>query len=88
MQEEKCSTIMAVLIDKRTDAAPGVQEILTKYGCIISTRIGMHQVNKCEEEGLVILHLCGSDQDIAELETELKAVHRVKVEKMKVSFDE
>jgi hypothetical protein len=79
---------MAVLLDKRTDAASKVQEILTKYGCIISSRIGLHQVSKCTEEGLIILHICGSDEEVVNLEEELSAVHRVKVQKMKVSFDE
>lgn len=83
-----CSTVMAVLIDKRTDAAPTVQEVLTKHGCIISTRIGMHQVGECSEEGLVILHLCGKTEDIENLENDLVGIHRVKVEKMKVEFDD
>jgi len=83
-----CSTVMAVLIDKRTDAAPTVQEVLTKHGCIISTRIGMHQVGECSEEGLVILHLCGNEEDIENLQNDLVGIHRVKVEKMKVEFDD
>ena len=81
-------TVMAVLLDKRTDAAPNVQEILTKHGCIISSRIGLHQADECTEEGLIILHLCGSDQEISKLEEELSTVHRVKVEKMQVKFDD
>lgn len=85
---ENCTTVMAVLIDKRTDAAPTVQEVLTKHGCIISTRIGMHQVGECAEEGLVILHLCGNDQDIENLENDLKGIHRVQVKKMKIAFDD
>lgn len=85
---KNCSTVMAVLIDKRTDAAPTVQEVLTRHGCIISTRIGMHQVGECAEEGLVILHLCGSDNDIESLENDLSGIHRVQVKKMKVEFDD
>ncbi len=88
MTESNCSTIMAVLLDKRTDAAPTVQEILTKHGCIISSRIGLHQVTECIEEGLIILHLCGSIEEVDKLEKELSAIHRVKVQKMKISFDD
>lgn len=83
-----CSTIMAVLIDKRTDAAPTVQEILTKYGCIISSRIGLHQTGECAEEGLIILHLCGEDEKIDKLQQELTEVYRVKVKKMEIRFDD
>lgn len=85
---DNCSTVMAVLIDKRTDAAPTVQEVLTKHGYIISTRIGLHQMGECAEEGLIILHLCGSKVDIENLENDLIDIHRVKVEKTKVEFDD
>mgnify|MGYP006270378825 FL=1 len=82
-----CSTIMAVLIDKRTDAAPQVQEILTDNGCIIETRLGLHEsVDQCSEEGLILLTLCGSQEEIDELQSELEAVHRVKVDTMQLSF--
>jgi hypothetical protein len=36
----KHSTIMAVLIDKRTDAAPEVQKVLTDYGCLFLPVLG------------------------------------------------
>ena len=84
----KCNMIMAVLIDKRTDVAPKVQKILTEYGCIIDTRLGLHQIQDCADEGLIVLHLCGEKEQIEELEKELKALDRVGVNKMKVSFDD
>ncbi|MFW6022384.1 MAG: hypothetical protein ACOCQW_02570 [Halanaerobiaceae bacterium] len=85
---ENCSTVMAILIDKRTDAAPKVQEVLTKHGCIISTRLGMHRAGECAEEGLVILHLCGTNEDIEKLENDLVGIHRVDVKKMEVAFED
>ena len=84
----KCDMIMAVLVDKRTDVAPRVQEILTGYGCIIDTRLGLHKIQDCADEGLIVLHLCGEKAQIEELEKELKALDRVGVNKMKVSFDD
>lgn len=88
MAEGNCSTIMAVLLDKRTDSAQTVQEVLTEHGCIIRSRIGLHQITECTEECLIILHLCGSDQEIEKLEKDLDVIHRVKVKKMKIAFDE
>mgnify|MGYP006270950085 CR=1 FL=1 len=83
----KCSTIMAILVDKRTDAAPKVQEILTENGCIIETRLGLHEsVDQCSEEGLILLTLCGSQAEIDELQAELEDLHRVKVDIMQLSF--
>lgn len=85
------STVMAILVDKRTDAAPKVQEILTNYGCLIQTRLGMHEVDatSCSEEGLIIIRLCGEETKLADLKAELEAVHdRVKVERIDLSFGE
>lgn len=82
-----CDQIMAVLVDKRTDVAPEVQDVLTDYGCIIDSRLGLHQVKDCSDEGLIILHLCGSEEQIEELQSELEEFAGVVVNKMKISFD-
>lgn len=76
--------IMTVILDKRSDIAPDVQQILTEYGCIISARIGLHQVDNCTEDGLIILHLRGENGEINELETKLKAIEKVRVKKMEI----
>ncbi|MFZ7104032.1 MAG: hypothetical protein ACOWWO_15440 [Peptococcaceae bacterium] len=73
---------MAVLINKRSEAAPRVQEILTRFGCIIRVRLGVHEVEACREEGLILLQLCGNKEDISQLEKELKALDLVRVKKM------
>lgn len=84
----KCNIIMAILVDNRSDIAPKVQEVLTNYGCIIDTRLGMHQSNDCSEEGLIILKLCGDSDQISKLEEELKGLDRVAVNKMKIEFED
>jgi len=78
------TTIMAVTIDPRSAHAPQVQTILTKHGCIIKTRLGLHEVNKnsCSEEGLIILHIHSSLDEIKILENELVDVEGVKVKYM------
>ncbi|HEX9062571.1 MAG TPA: hypothetical protein VF941_20545 [Clostridia bacterium] len=74
-----CHNIMAVLINHRTSKAPKVQEVLTKHGCKIKMRLGLHETdNVCSEEGLVILHLDGSSEEIKELETDLNGMEGVK----------
>ena len=40
------TTIMAVTIDPRSVHAPQAQTVLTKHGCIIKTRLGLHEVSK------------------------------------------
>ena len=78
------TTIMAVTIDPRSAHAPQVQTILTKHGCIIKTRLGLHEVNKdsCFEEGLIILHIHSDLDEIIILENELLDVDGVKVKYM------
>ncbi len=74
-----CHNIMAVLINHRTSKAPKVQEVLTKHGCKIKMRLGLHETdNVCSEEGLVILQLDGSSEEIKELETDLNGMEGVK----------
>jgi len=76
--------IMAVTIDPRSAHAPQVQTVLTKHGCIIKTRIGLHEVSQksCSEEGLIILHIHSSLDEIKILENELLDVEGVKVKYM------
>lgn len=76
--------IMAVTIDPRSDHAPQVQTVLTKHGCIIKTRLGLHEVsqNSCSEVGLIILHIHSSLDEIKVLENELLDVEGVKVKYM------
>jgi hypothetical protein len=78
---------MAILIDKRTDAAPTVQKVLTDYGCLISTRLGMHESSSCAEEGMIILDLVGSQEEITELQEALTDIDGVKVKSMKLDFN-
>lgn len=80
-----CNTIMAILINHRSKHAPNVQEVLTKHGCIIRVRVGMHEVDACTEEGLIILQLCGSGEDITNLQRELEAFDNVRVKTMSLT---
>ncbi|SFL56575.1 hypothetical protein [Halanaerobium salsuginis] len=83
----KHSTIMAILIDKRTDAAPEVQQILTDYGCLITTRLGMHESSTCADEGMIILDLNASQSEVAKLKTALQAISGVNVKSMELNFN-
>ncbi|MCT8977328.1 hypothetical protein N4T77_12025 [Clostridium sp. CX1] len=78
------SVIMALTIDPRTAHAPQVQTVLTKHGCIIKTRIGLHEVHSdhCSEKGLIILHICAELDKIKDLERELLDVKGVSVKYM------
>lgn len=69
--------IMAVKIEPRVKKAPEVQEVLTKYGCIIQTRIGLHEASQtsCSNSGLVLLNLIDNcDEEVKNLQEELNSV--------------
>lgn len=82
-----CHNVMAVLVNHRTHKAAAVQEILTKNGCIINARIGLHETDSssCSEEGLIILQLCGEKEEIRVLEEELNGLEGVKAKNMEIS---
>jgi len=80
--------VVLILIDKRTDAALKVQEILTENGCIIKTRLGVHETTKCAEEGLIFLNVEGSENDVNELIKELDNVKRVSAKLVRMSLSD
>ena len=80
------TTIMTLTIDPRTAHAPQVQAVLTKHGCIIKTRIGLHEVQEesCTERGLILLHINSQSDEVQKLEDELKEVEGVSVKSMTI----
>jgi hypothetical protein len=62
-------TVLLVLVGKRKEAAVKLQQILTAWGCLIKTRLGLHAgvMENCSEAGFLFLELYGSDEDNAEL---------------------
>jgi hypothetical protein len=62
-------SILLVLIGKRQEAAVNVQKVLTGWGCIIKTRLGIHDgiLDNCSDEGILILELYGTKEQKDEL---------------------
>ena len=79
-------TILVVVIDKRRATAPEVQKILTTFGCIIKTRLGIHDgvVDKCSDHGLLILELVGNKKDRKELGKKLGLLPGVKTKSIHI----
>ncbi len=76
--------VLGILVETRSTAAVKVQEILTKYGCTIRTRLGLHTLDMpgCENCGLILLELMDNQEECVRLENELWALDNVKVQKM------
>jgi len=80
--------VMVVLISTRREVAVKVQQVLTDYGCIIKTRLGIHDgvLDKCSEVGLVMLELVGSEKEINELNDKLAIIKGVSAKLVKLSL--
>jgi len=66
-------TVLVILIGKRKDTAVKVQQILTGWGCMIKTRLGIHDgvMDDCSEHGMLILELHGEEEKKQELARKL-----------------
>jgi hypothetical protein len=71
-----CYYIIGVRMDNRTGNAAKFQETLTKNGCSIRARLGLHEVSEdaCANDGLIVLQPCGSKADVTRLTEELNAL--------------
>jgi len=78
------TTIIGVRLDNRTQTAIDFQKTLTHFGCIIKTRLGLHDVseNKCAPNGLILLEVIDDVEAVA-LKEELVKVHGIEVQTMK-----
>lgn len=88
MKMNDCPIIMAILQQNRSQTAIKVQDVLTKYGCHIKVRLGLHEseVGTCSNQGMILLQL-DSTVPLQELEQDLKAAGEdVKVKHMTLDF--
>ena len=70
--------IMVVKIGARREDSPQVQEVLSRFGCSIRVRLGLHETHDvCSDEGVLVLQLCGNTKEMYELEEALNQMDRV-----------
>ncbi|MEW6005371.1 MAG: hypothetical protein AB1695_08670 [Stygiobacter sp.] len=72
-------SILLVLIGNRKEEAVKVQQILTGWGCLIKTRLGIHDgvLDNCSDSGLLILELVGTDEQNQEIARKLSLLKNV-----------
>lgn len=72
-------TILLILVGQRKQAAVQVQKVLTGWGCMIKTRLGIHDgvMENCSEQGLLILELAGEREKMDELARKVSLVKGV-----------
>ncbi len=83
-------SILLILIGKRKDTALKVQQVLTGWGCIIKTRLGIHDgvLENCSDEGLLILELHGTQEQMDELTRKVGVLPDVQAKLVQLTLDE
>jgi len=73
--------LLLIKVGNRAQNALKVQELLSRYGCNIEVRLGLHEFAPgCEEkdEGIIILKLSGNLEDFKKLKEDLEKIEGVK----------
>jgi len=82
-------TVIAILVSHRNQAAANVQKVLTGWGCMIKTRLGIHEgiLDDCSEKGLIILDLVGEEGKKEELVRKLNTLSGVSAKRVDLELD-
>lgn len=79
-------TVLGIRIEDRVKEAGEVQKVLTKFGCSIKTRLGLHEVSNdfCSSSGLILLELTGPTDEQEKLHETLKKIPGTLIRKMEL----
>lgn len=77
------TTILGIKMNDRVENAVAFQAILTKYGCAIKTRIGLHNTNPstCSPFGIILLEVTDEEKAF-NIEKELLEINEIELQKM------
>ena len=80
------TTILGIRLDNRVNTALEFQKILTDFGCIIKTRLGLHDVadNRCSPNGIILLEVI-DDVEAVKFQENLKSINGIEIQVMKFS---
>ena len=74
-----CCYIVGIRVNHRVANAVGLQEYLTRYGCNIKLRVGLHETNEkfCADDGVIMLQLCGEKDALEAMVAGLNAMEGI-----------
>jgi hypothetical protein len=80
--------VMVILVDKRIEDALKVQGVLTEFGCIIKTRLGVHDGvgDSCSNTGLIILELVQKGTEHKKLKKKLNAIKGISTKQIEIKL--
>ena len=64
-----CYYVIGLRVDHRRANAAGLQETLTRHGCNIRLRVGLHEAGegRCADDGVILLQVCGEQGEVDRL---------------------
>ena len=83
-------SVLIIFIGSRKKSAVNVQKVLTGWGCMIKTRLGIHDgvLDNCSDSGLVIIELVGEDEKKQELARKLAVLPGVSSKLIDLEVDQ
>ena len=82
-EENTGSTIIfGLLIEKDHDLVVAVQKLLTSYGCVIRSRLGVNETFFGKPAGLIILEIFGDREQILLFEKDLRSLKNLHFRKI------
>ncbi len=83
-------TVLLILLNHRKDCAVTVQKLLTTWGCVIKTRLGLHEgvLQDCSETGFMFLELVGENSKHEELTRKMSLISGVTAKLVTLNIDE
>ena len=79
--------ILGVKTDNRSETALRIQRVLTKFGCFIRTRLGLHSQRAvdCTEYGLLLIEITDKEKSV-DIEQMLLDIDGVEIQRMEFCF--
>ncbi|MBQ2871323.1 hypothetical protein IJE86_06450 [bacterium] len=76
-------TIIGIKLTNRTETSTQFQNLLSEYGCIIRTRIGLHDIEngKCSTNGIILLEVI-NDELVPKFQKDLCSVDGIELQQM------
>lgn len=74
-----CYYVIGIRMDNRVSNALKLQEVLTRNGCQIRARLGLHEASEsvCANDGLIVLQPCGELSVIERLVEDLNGIEGI-----------
>lgn len=81
------TVILGIKTDNRSETALRIQRVLTKFGCFIRTRLGLHssKTADCTEYGLLLLEITNKEKSV-DIEQMLLDIDGIEIQRMEFQF--